>query len=204
MMILWIVLSCALGYLLGSIPFALVIGKIFFQTDIRTAGSKNLGGSNAGRVLGAKAGLAVMTLDVLKVITAIGLATLLPGGEAGMIAAGLCAALGHCFPLFAGFKGGKAVATMYGYLFGMMLFGGYSPWIFFLPLIAFLTILYASKIVALASIGSAAAVTLYQWLSIGFGGMVCALLVFDALIIWRHRENIRRIASHQENKIKWM
>lgn len=126
MMIKWIVLSCALGYLLGSIPFALVIGKVFFQTDIRTAGSKNPGGSNAGRVLGAKAGLAVMTLDVLKVITAIGLATLLPGGEAGMIAAGLCAALGHCFLLFA----------------------GYSPWIFLLPLIAFLAILYASSLPA--------------------------------------------------------
>lgn len=93
---------------------------------------------------------------------------------------------------------------MYGYLFGMMLFGGYSPWIFFLPLIVFLTILYASKIVALASIGSAAAVMLYHWLSIGVGGMVGALLVFDVLIIWRHQENIRRIASHQENKIKWM
>lgn len=203
-MLKWIFLSCAMGYLLGSIPFGLVIGKVFFQTDIRTAGSKNLGGSNAGRVLGAKAGLAVMMLDVLKVVMAIGLAALLPGGESVMIAAGLTAALGHCFPLFAGFKGGKAVATTYGFFFGMMLFGGYSPWIFFLPLLAFLGILYVTKIVALASIGSVLLITLYQWICTGFSGIVCAMLLFDALIIWRHRGNIRRIASHQENKIKWM
>ena len=122
MMIKWIVVSCVLGYLLGSVPFALVIGKVFFKTDIRTAGSKNLGGSNAGRVLGAKAGLTVMALDMLKGIVAIGLASILPGGEAGMIAAGLCAALGHCFPLFAGFRGGKAVATAYGFFVGMNFF----------------------------------------------------------------------------------
>lgn len=200
----WIVLSCALGYLLGSIPFGLVIGKVFFQTDIRTAGSKNLGGSNAGRVLGAKACVAVMTLDIMKVIIAMGLASLLPGGEGGMIAAGLCAALGHCYPVFAGFRGGKAVATTYGFFFGMMVFGGYSPWIFFLPLLAFLAILYVTKIVALASIGSVLLATLYQWLCAGFSGIVCAMLLFDALVIWRHRKNLHRVASHQENKIKWM
>lgn len=203
-MIKWIVLSCIIGYLLGSVPFALVIGKAFFKTDVRLSGSRNLGGSNTGRVLGAKAGLAVMTLDVLKVIAAIGLASLLPAEEPAMIAAGLCAALGHCFPLFAGFKGGKAVAATYGFYFGMMLFGGYSPLLFFLPLITFLLILYLTKIVALASIGSTLAVTLYQWLSTSFSPMIAALLVFDALIIWRHRTNIVRIAKHQENKIKWM
>ena len=203
-MIKWIVLSCIIGYLLGSVPFALVIGKVFFKTDVRLSGSRNLGGSNAGRVLGARAGLAVMTLDVLKVIAAIGLASLLPADEPAMIASGLCAALGHCFPLFAGFKGGKAVATTYGFYFGMMLFGGYSPLLFFLPLITFLVILYLTKIVALSSIGSTLAVTLYQWLSTGFSPMIVALLVFDVLIIWRHRANIVRIAKHQENKIKWM
>ena len=213
-MIKWIVLICIIGYLLGSVPFALVIGKVFFKTDVRLSGSRNLGGSNAGRVLGARAGLAVMTLDVLKVIAAIGLASLLPADEPAMIASGLCAALGHCFPLFAGFKvvinadsisiGGKAVATTYGFYFGMMLFGGYSPLLFFLPLITFLVILYLTKIVALSSIGSTLAVTLYQWLSTGFSPMIVALLVFDVLIIWRHRANIVRIAKHQENKIKWM
>lgn len=200
----WLFLACAIGYLLGSIPFALVIGRIFYKTDIRTAGSKNLGGGNAGRVLGKKAGLAVMTLDILKVTFAIYLASLLPGGEANLLAAGLSAAAGHCFPVFARFRGGKAVATMYGFLFGMMLFGGYSPWGFFLPLIVFLLILYLTKIIALASIGSALAVTLFFWANVGFSGIVAALLAFDVLIIWRHRANLVRIVRHQENKIKWM
>ena len=119
-------LIAVMGYLLGSIPFALVIGKVFYQTDIRNYGSKNLGGGNAGRVLGKKAGLAVMTLDILKVTLAVFIAYCLQGGEAAMVLAGLAAATGHCFPLFAHFKGGKAVATMYGFLFGMGLFGGYG------------------------------------------------------------------------------
>ena len=104
---MWIRLLAAalVGYLLGSIPFALVIGKLFYKTDIRTAGSKNLGGGNAGRVLGAKAGVAVMTLDILKVAFAIFITSGIQYRESAMITAGLAAAIGHCYPVFAGFKG---------------------------------------------------------------------------------------------------
>lgn len=196
--------AAVIGYLLGSIPFALVIGKVFYKTDIRNFGSRNLGGGNAGRVLGKTAGLAVMTLDILKVTLAIALAKLFSGNETAMILAGLAAAIGHCFPLFARFKGGKAVATMYGFLFGMMVLGGYSPAIFFLPLISFLIILYLFKIIALSSIGSALIVTLYVALTTHSWHMTAALLVFDALMIWRHRANLVRIMKHEENKIKWM
>lgn len=199
-----VILACLVGYLLGSVPFALVIGRAFYNTDIRKAGSGNLGGSNAGRVLGKKAGLAVMTLDILKVTLAIRIASLLSADELPMIAAGLFAAIGHCYPLFAGFKGGKAVATMYGFLFGMVLIGHYSPWCFFLPLIAFLVILFFTKIISLSSIGSAISVTLYLWLTSGFSAMVAALIIFDALMIWRHRSNLKRIVHHEENRIKWM
>lgn len=197
-------IPCVIGYLLGSVPFALVIGKLFYKTDIRQFGSKNLGGGNAGRVLGKKAGLSVMTMDILKVSLAIWLASLISDGESVMIAAGLAAAIGHCFPLFAGFRGGKAVATMYGFLFGMMLLGGYSPLIFFLPLVSFLVILYLGKIIALASIGSALVVTLYLLLTGASPMMSTALVVFDVVIIWRHRANLKRIKNHQENKISWM
>ena len=196
--------AAVIGYLLGSIPFALVIGKVFYKTDIRNFGSRNLGGGNAGRVLGKTAGLAVMTLDILKVTLAIALAKLFSGNETAMILAGLAAAIGHCFPLFARFKGGKAVATMYGFLFGMMVLGGYSPAIFFIPLISFLIILYLFKIIALSSIGSALIVTLYVALTTHSWPMTAALLVFDVLMIWRHRANIVRIMKHEENKIKWM
>ena len=203
-MTIYCIIACAAGYLLGSVPFALVIGKVFYKTDIRRSGSGNLGGGNAGRVLGPKAGLAVMTLDILKVTLAIWIASLLHDGETLLIAAGLSAAIGHCFPLFAKFKGGKAVATLYGFLFGMMTVGSYNAWIFFLPLIVFLAILYLTKIIALASIGSALAIALYVWLSNGFTAMTAALLIFAILIIWRHRANLKRIVQHNENRIKWM
>ena len=127
-----IIAAILIGYFLGSIPFALVIGKVFYKKDIRNYGSGNLGGGNAGRVLGKKAGLAVMTMDILKVTFAIFLISLLTENENVMILAGLAAAAGHCFPVFAKFKGGKAVATMYGFLFGMAVIGGYSILIFFL------------------------------------------------------------------------
>ena len=199
-----LLLSAIIGYLLGSIPFALVIGKVFFKKDIRNFGSKNLGGGNAGRVLGKTAGLAVMTLDILKVSFAVGIASLLSAGETAMIVAGLSAALGHCFPLFAHFKGGKAVATMYGFLFGMVIFAQCSPLIFFLPLISFLIILYPTKIIAISSIGSALIATIFVALTTHSLSLTATLIIFTILIIWRHRSNLSRILHHQENKITWM
>jgi len=199
-----IFLIAALGYVLGSIPFALVIGKVFYQTDIRQYGSKNLGGGNAGRVLGKKAGLAVMTLDILKVTLAVFLASCLQDGEAAMILAGLAAAIGHCFPVFAHFKGGKAVATMYGFLFGMALFGGYGLSIFFLPLITFLIVLYLGKIIALASIASAVANTIYLFVITGGSLLFAASCIFTVVIIVRHKKNLIRIKNHEENRISWM
>lgn len=203
-MVLKMIICCVIGYLLGSVPFALVIGKVFYRTDIRKFGSGNLGGGNAGRVLGKRAGISVMTLDILKVTLAVFLASRIAGGQTAMVAAGLSAALGHCFPVFAKFKGGKAVATMYGFLFGMMLIAGYSPWIFFLPLIAFLVILYLGKIIALASIGSAIVVTAYAYFTTGLWPLTGALLVFTVVIIWRHKANLVRIMNREENKISWM
>ena len=197
------VLSILIGYLLGSIPFALVIGKIFYKTDIRNYGSKNLGGGNAGRVLGKKAGLAVMTMDILKVTFTIFLASLLPDREQMMIVAGMAAAIGHCFPLFARFKGGKAVATMYGFLFGMAVVGGYSLWLFFIPLISFLIILYIGKIIAVASSGSSIVAAIVAAFTQNIL-LIAALLVFVVLIIWRHKANFERIRKGEENKISWM
>ena len=199
-----ILAAILLGYLLGSIPFALVIGKVFYKTDIRNYGSKNLGGGNAGRVLGKKAGLSVMTLDILKVTLAIFITSHFQHADVTMIVAGLAAATGHCFPLFAHFKGGKAVATMYGFLFGMALFGGYSLWIFFLPLFIFLIVLYLTKIIALGSIASAVVNTIYIGITTGMSLLFWASCVFTVVIIVRHKKNLIRIKNHEENKISWM
>ena len=198
------ILIIILGYFIGSVPFALVIGKVFYKTDVRQFGSKNLGGGNAGRVLGKKAGLSVMTLDILKVTLVVFLAVRFCPDPNGAVYGGLAAAIGHCFPIFAKFRGGKAVATMYGFLFGLFVFAGYSPLMFFLPLLAFLLVLYLTKIIALASIFSAVAVTGYTFFAVGATPVFFALVVFTLIIIVRHRKNIERILNHEENKISWM
>jgi len=194
----------AIGYLIGSIPFALVIGKLFYKTDIREHGSKNLGGGNAGRVLGKTAGVAVMTLDILKVSFVVFLAVRLDGSGLAVACSGLAAAVGHCWPVFAKFRGGKAVATMYGFLFGLFVFAGYSPLAFFLPLLVFLLVLYLTKIIALSSIISAAAVTVYIWIVSDSLFISAAMAVFTVLILVRHRKNLERIRDHRENRISWM
>lgn len=193
-----------IGYLLGSIPFALVIGKLFYKTDVRNHGSKNLGGGNTGRVLGKRAGVAVMTLDILKVALAIFIASRMEHREITAIVAGLAAAIGHCYPVFARFKGGKAVATMYGFLFGMGLFGGLGIGCFLLALAVYLVILYIWKIVSLASICAAVFMTGYIFFAKDSLLLTGALLIFTVLIIVRHRKNIARMMRGEENKISWM
>ena len=99
------------GYLYGSIPFALVIGKLFYKTDVRNYGSGNLGGTNTGRVLGKKAGVAVILLDASKALIVTLLAryilnALNLNSDVAYICALACV-IGHCYPIFAGFKGGK-------------------------------------------------------------------------------------------------
>lgn len=198
------VIILILGYLIGSVPFALVIGKAFYKTDIRKHGSGNLGGGNTGRVLGKKAGLVVMTLDILKVSLVVGIASWLFQNEYSIAIGGIAAAIGHCCPIFAKFKGGKAVATMYGFLFGLIVFASHSPLLFLLPLVVFLITLYFTKIIALASIVSATAITLYFFFVMDSVALSIALLCFTLLIIVRHRENLKRIVNGTENKITWM
>lgn len=198
------IVSILLGYLLGSIPFALVIGKVFYHTDVREYGSKNLGGSNTGRVLGKKAGFMVMLLDVMKVILAIYITSHFQNKEICSCLAGLSAAIGHCYPIFANFKGGKAVAVTFGYLFGISTFTFHDIWIYLLPLLIFLLILYLTKIVALSSIGFAITSTLYTWFTISEKMIGISTFILMVFIIYRHRSNIERILKGTENKITWM
>ena len=199
-----LILSVVIGYLIGSVPFALVVGKVFFKTDVRQFGSKNPGGCNTGRVLGKKAGLAVMTLDLLKTTVAIYLASHFENARITMIIAGLAAAIGHCFPLFAGFKGGKAVAALYGFLFGMGLFTECSMWAFFLPLLVFVAVLFVSKIVSLSSICGAVSSTIYLVICMDWWLLWVVSLVLTFIVIVRHKVNIVRMIHGEENKISWM
>ena len=199
-----LIVSAILGYLIGSVPFALVIGKLFYHTDVRKYGSGNLGGGNTGRVLGKKAGTAVMTLDLLKVSFVVLLIRCMRGDDLAVAIGGLCAGIGHCFPVFAGFRGGKAVAAMYGFLFGLFAFSGRSPFYFFLPLAVFLAVLVCTKIIALSSIISALTVAVYICLQPESVFIKLAVGIYAGMIVIRHRANLKRIADHKENKVTWL
>jgi glycerol-3-phosphate acyltransferase PlsY len=196
------------GYLFGSIPFALVVGKVFFKKDIRQFGSGNLGGTNAGRVLGAPAGIAVSILDGLKGFIAISLTVwLLPGDVNAAVLTGFAAAIGHCYPLFANFRGGKAVSTTFGYLLGMAVYFS-SPWAivwtFVFPLCLFFVILKLTKFVSFSSMISVtvAAILMFIVQDRLIVSVFAALIAI--LVVYRHRSNIKRLIAGNENKVKWL
>lgn len=201
--IYWI-LYIIVGYLLGSIPFALVIGKVFYKTDVRQFGSGNLGGSNAGRVLGKKAGISVILCDILKVVAAVGIVSYFD--REASIWAGFAAAFGHCYPIFAKFHGGKAVATMFGFLLSTSIFTFQNGWYVLIPLIFFLIILYVGKMVSLASMIAAVASSLYiTYMQYNISvEIIVASWLLTILVIYRHRSNIKKIKNHTENKVSWL
>lgn len=198
-----IILGLVIGYLFGSIPSALIIGQVFYKKDIRNYGSGNLGGTNAGRVLGKKAGIAVIVMDLLKVIIAIAIVRALFGQEASIIA-GAAAAFGHCYPVFAGFRGGKAVATMFGFLLATSIFTFEDPWYLLVPLAVFLVMLLISKMVSLSAMLAAISSTIFI-IVMGNTPLVVGSSVFlTVLVLYRHRANIQRIAKGEESKITWL
>ncbi|EFI83413.1 glycerol-3-phosphate 1-O-acyltransferase PlsY [Listeria grayi] len=198
-MILPFILLIVLAYLIGSIPSGLWIGKLFFQKDIREHGSGNLGATNAFRVLGLLPGSIVTAIDILKGT----LATLLPlvfhlhVDHHFYLLTGIFAIIGHSFPIFAGFKGGKAVATSAGIILG------YAPLLFIAVIIVFLITLKISKYVSLSSMITAVIALL---LSVFAKDWVLSLLIacIAIFVIYRHRTNIARIKNGTEPKITWM
>ena len=198
------ILVLVLSYLFGSIPWALVIGKVFYGKDIRQYGSGNLGASNSGRVLGKPAAIAVTVLDGGKALISMTVAHFLAPDMVPY--AGLVCCLGHCFPIFANFKGGKAVATAYGYFLGLAIFINQAWfWQFFFPVILFFVILYICRIVSLSSMTAVGAEVLVNWLIIKDPIQITlCLLVLWLFICYRHKDNIKRLKEGKESTIKWM
>ena len=199
-----ILVASIIGYLFGSIPFALVVGKVFYKTDIREHGSGNLGGTNAGRTLGAKAGVSVAILDVLKGTIAMTLTFFFSHNLNAILAAGFFATIGHCYPLFANFKGGKAVSTAMGFLLGITIFLTKQPSQFLLPFITFFIILYITKTVSLSAMIAVTLATIYLFFSQGNIYITLAFSLVNIIVVWRHRANIERIKNGNESKITWM
>ena len=184
--------ALAFGYGLGSIPFGLILTKVAGLGDVRAIGSGNIGATNVLRT--GRKGLAAATLlgDALKGTAAVLIAGM--WGEGPALAAGLGAFLGHLFPIWLGFKGGKGVATFIGILLAL------SP----LTLLAFaaiwLGLAFALRYSSLAALAASAATPLVLWV-LGHGHVAALFLVLAALLWWKHASNIRRLAAGTEGRI---
>lgn len=199
-----LILLLILAYLLGSIPSGVWIGKLFFKKDIRQHGSGNTGTTNTFRVLSKTAGIVVLLMDILKGTLATCLPMIFHLSGINPLWFGVCAILGHTFPIFAGFKGGKAVATSAGMLLG------FNPVFFVYSCIIFIVSLFCTSMVSLSSMISAALITFStivlpyvapvilakpNWLL-----TIIAFLV-SSFIFYRHKDNIKRIRNHTESRI---
>ncbi len=192
-----------IAYLVGSIPTALIISKRFFGIDIREYGSGNMGATNTFRVLGSKYGTIVMVADILKGMAAVGLYAFLPlyvhsewDRTNFMIALGLAAVLGHIFPIFADFKGGKGVAT----LFGMIL--AVQPVIAASCVGVFLLVLFLTRYVSLSSILAGIALpicVLWIWNDDVAVYRIFAVLV-AFMVVLTHQKNIIKLLRGNESR----
>jgi acyl phosphate:glycerol-3-phosphate acyltransferase len=192
-----IILVLLAAYLLGSIPSGLIIGKVFYKTDIREHGSGNLGGTNTFRTLGVKAGLAVTVADILKGTLAASLPVLFGLDDVNPLLAGVFAVIGHTYPVFAGFRGGKAVATSGG----VLLFC--APLMFVTIFVVFFASLYITKYVSLSSMLAGICAVIYAAIN-GDIPLLIAVILLASFVIYRHRANIKRIMNKTEPKIKWL
>ena len=198
------ILLIVLAYLIGSIPTALLISRYFFGIDIRDYGSGNMGATNTFRVLGKKYGTIVMVIDIMKGATAAALYNLLPFYVHNefdrtnlMVGLGLAAVIGHIFPIFAQFKGGKGVATLFGMIVAI------QPLVAVCCIVVFLIVLYLTRYVSLSSILASVALpicVLWIWNEREVVYRVFAISV-AALVVLTHQKNIGRLLRGGESRV---
>ncbi|AME09598.1 MULTISPECIES: glycerol-3-phosphate 1-O-acyltransferase PlsY [Gemella] len=194
-MVLKILLLCISAYLIGAIPFALIVGKVFYNVDIRTMGSGNLGTTNTFRCLGKKAGIIVFVMDVVKGIIAIFIPTLVIGRVEYLSIFGALAMIGHVFPIFANFRGGKAVAT------GSGVFIFLYPFLSMVMIVIFFATIFLTGYVSLGSILICLMSIIY--LSIFEVGIDKYIMITMCIfVIYMHKKNIKRLLNGTESKSK--
>ena len=190
-----IVLSAVIAYLIGSISSAIVVSKLLGLPDPRTSGSKNPGATNVLRLGGKKAAALTLLGDVLKGTIPVAIAVLLL--EPAAVAAALLGAfLGHLYPLYFGFVGGKGVATAIGAYLGLniLVFVGVG--------IIWLLVAAVSRYSSLSSMLAMLSAPVFAWLFVGDPIVVAAAVVIFVFVVIRHRTNIERLLAGNENKIK--
>lgn len=198
------IILAAVAYLIGSIPTSVWIGRRFYHVDVREHGSGNSGATNSLRVLGKKAGTVVLIIDMLKGWLAVGIvcfSSYPPGSPRHIhleVALAFMAIIGHIFPIYVGFKGGKGIAT------GMGIVLAFSPLVALFCLLVFILVFVAFHYVSLASM--AAAVTFPLWMAfmskMHYRWVVAFSIFLPLLIIFTHRKNIARLVHRQESKIQ--
>ena len=195
-----------MAYLLGSIPFGLILVRVVRGEDVRLTGSGNIGATNVARSGGVKLGIATLTLDALKGYLAVLIASVIThrsaGIELGLTAslAALCAILGHVFPVWLKFRGGKGVATAVGAFIGL------APRAVLVVLAIFLVIVLISRYVSLGSVVASAVFPLLAFFLYRSESSPAALAVTFAaslLIILKHKANIRRLLDGTENRLQF-
>ncbi len=200
----------ACSYLVGSVPFGLLVARLFTGTDIRKAGSGNIGATNVARTLGAKWGILVLLLDALKGLLPVLLIPPLfvspesPDFDHARVLSGVATILGHMFPLWLGFRGGKGVATSLGVILVL------GPWSTLVAVTGFALTFLLTRIVALSSIVAAVAFGVAQFIQLGstaFTHQKWSLAAFSIavplLIIIRHWSNLGRIMRGEEKKFSF-
>lgn len=192
------------AYLLGSIPTAVWVGKAKYGIDVREHGSKNAGATNTFRVLGKKPGVIVLLIDILKGFTAVFLPFLLGKGAWGsdtliylQLISALCAVLGHVLPLFAGFRGGKGVATSLGVIIGI------HPPAAAICVGIFLLVFIVSSFVSLGAILAACSfpILLVTLFNVRSPWLIAFSIVLSCAVIYAHKKNIGRLLKGEENKM---
>jgi acyl phosphate:glycerol-3-phosphate acyltransferase len=207
MPLLWNAVILLLAYLLGSIPNAVWIGRLFFNTDVRNHGSKSAGSTNTIRVLGYKAGIPVLILDILKGFLAVKMIYLtfyyIPAtGEYinFQLLLGLAVIIGHIFPVFANFRGGKGVATLIGVILAI------DPVSTSICIGVFLVTLILTKYVSLSSMiaGLSFPVLVIVVFNTTTSSLVIFSLIVFVLLLFTHQKNIERLVRNQESKATFL
>ncbi len=184
-----------MAYLLGSIPVGVIVAARFNAGDPRTRGSGNIGATNLARVAGRTAGLLTLAGDCLKGYIAVVIARLLGAGDLAAALTGLAAFLGHLYPLFLDFRGGKGVATAFGVIFAL------SPAAALLGVVVFIGGVVWSRFVSLGSLAAAIAVPAFLGMFGSSKIIVIVGLILCGFIISRHRDNLQRLLQGKENPL---
>jgi glycerol-3-phosphate acyltransferase PlsY len=183
------------GYLVGSVSTAIITCKLMGLEDPRSVGSNNPGATNVLRHGGKKAAIITLIGDMLKGLVPVIAVTMIEPAAAAIAITGLGAFLGHVFPVYYGFKGGKGVATYYGVLLGFSWMAGIAA------LLIWLLTAFVSKISSLSALFSALSAPFILWYSSHSPELTVILGLMTALLFWRHRSNIRNIIEGKEHKI---